>query len=81
MNILIKKLNDCQLTNQEIKYVIGRLTCATNFDKELPSSRYFLCISSFSIDKELHLKAIEKLEIQRKYLEEGNVEIKEDGDK
>nr|DAY94542.1 MAG TPA: hypothetical protein [Caudoviricetes sp.] len=63
MNILIKKLNDCQLTNQEIKYVIGRLTCATNFDKEL------------------HLKAIEKLEIQRKYLEEGNVEIKEDGDK
>lgn len=35
MNILIKKLNDCQLTNQEIKYVIGRLTCATNFDKEL----------------------------------------------
>lgn len=63
MNILIKKLNDCQLTNQEIKYVIGRLTCATNFDKEL------------------HLKAIEKLGIQRKYLEEGNVEIKEDGDK
>lgn len=63
MNILIKKLNDCQLTNQEIKYVIGRLTCATNFDKEL------------------HLKAIKKLEIQRKYLEEGNVEIKEDGDK
>jgi hypothetical protein len=63
MNILIEKLNDCQLTNQEIKYVIGRLTCATNFDKEL------------------HLKAIEKLEIQRKYLEEGNVEIKEDGDK
>ena len=63
MNILIKKLNDCQLTNQEIKYVIGRLTCATNFDKEL------------------HLKAIEKLEIQRKYLEEGNVEIKEGGDK
>ena len=63
MNILIKKLNDCQLTNQEIKYVVGRLTCATNFDKEL------------------HLKAIEKLEIQRKYLEEGNVEIKEDGDK
>lgn len=63
MNILIKKLNDCQLTNQEIKYVIGRLTCATNFDKEL------------------YLKAIKKLEIQRKYLEEGNVEIKEDGDK
>ena len=63
MNILIEKLNDCQLTDQEIKYVIGRLTCATNFDKEL------------------HLKAIEKLEIQRKYLEEGNVEIKEDGDK
>lgn len=63
MNILIKKLNDCQLTNQEIKYVIGRLTCAINFDKEL------------------HLKAIKKLEIQRKYLEEGNVEIKEDGDK
>ena len=63
MNILIKKLNDCQLTNQEIKYVIGRLTCATNFDKEL------------------HLKTIKKLEIQRKYLEEGNVEIKEDGDK
>ena len=59
MNILIEKLNDCQLTDQEIKYVIGRLTCATNFDKEL------------------HLKAIEKLEIQRKYLEEGNVEIKE----
>ena len=27
------------------------------------------------------LKAIKKLEIQRKYLEEGNVEIKEDGDK
>lgn len=63
MNILIEKLNDCQLTDQEIKYVIGRLTCATNFDKEL------------------HLKAIKKLEIQRKYLEEGNVEIKEDGDK
>lgn len=63
MNILIEKLNDCQLTNQEIKYVIGRLTCATNFDKKL------------------HLKAIEKLEIQKKYLEEGNVEIKEDGDK
>lgn len=63
MNILIEKLNDCQLTDQEIKYVIGRLTCATNFDKGL------------------HLKAIEKLEIQRKYLEEGNVEIKEDGDK
>lgn len=59
MNILIEKLNDCQLTDQEIKYVIGRLTCATNFDKEL------------------HLKAIEKLEIQRKYLEEGNAEIKE----
>ena len=59
MNILIEKLNDCQLTDQEIKYVIGRLTCATNFDKEL------------------HLKAIKKLEIQRKYLEEGNVEIKE----
>lgn len=35
MNILIKKLSDCQLTDQEIKYVIGRLTCATNFDKEL----------------------------------------------
>ena len=63
MNILIEKLNDCQLAEQEIKYVIGRLTCATNFDKEL------------------HLKAIEKLGIQRKYLEEGNVEIKEDGDK
>ena len=63
MNILIEKLNDCQLTEQEIKYVIGRLTCATNFDKEL------------------HLKAIEKLGIQIKYLEEGNVEIKEDGDK
>ena len=59
MNILIEKLNDCQLTDQEIKYVIGRLTCATNFDKEL------------------HLKAIKKLEIQRKYLEEGNVKTKE----
>ena len=57
MNILIEKLNDCQLTEQEIKYVIGRLTCATNFDKEL------------------HLKAIEMLGIQRKYLEVGNVEI------
>ena len=63
MNILIEKLNDCQLTEQEIKYVIGRLTCASNFDIELD------------------LKAIEKLGIQRKYLEEGNVEIKEEGDK
>lgn len=63
MNILIRKLDQCQLTEKEISYVVGRLTCATNFDKEL------------------HLKAIEKLEIQRKYLEEGNVEIKEDGDK
>ena len=35
MNILIEKLNECQLTKKEIKYVIGRLTCATNFDKEL----------------------------------------------
>ena len=35
MNILIEKLNECQLTEKEIKYVIGRLTCATNFDKEL----------------------------------------------
>ena len=63
MNILIRKLDHCQLTEKEISYVVGRLTCATNFDKEL------------------HLKAIEKLEIQRKYLEKGNVEIKEDGDK
>jgi hypothetical protein len=63
MNILIRKLDQCQLTEKEISYVVGRLTCATNFDKEL------------------HLKAIEKLEIQRKYLEKGNVEIKEDGDK
>lgn len=63
MNILIRKLDQCQLTEKEISYVVGCLTCATNFDKEL------------------HLKAIEKLEIQRKYLEEGNVEIKEDGDK
>ena len=59
MNILIEKLNECQLTEKEIKYVIGRLTCATNFDKEL------------------HFKAIKKLEIQRKYLEEVNVKTKE----
>ena len=51
MNLLIKQLNDCQLTNQEIQYVIGRLTCATNFDKEL------------------HLKAMEKLHTQLDYLE------------
>lgn len=52
MNILIRKLDQCQLTEKEISYVIGRLTCATNFDKEL------------------HLKTIEKLEMQKRYIAE-----------